>query len=95
MEMAEGEPPYLDLPPLTALRLIVVDGIPPLSGTNRSAHFRHFVKSMLSINPTKRASTTELLEHPFLYVKADKSEIKEVILLAKQYKLQQEASLQL
>lgn len=77
MEMAEGEPPYLDLPPLTvrdkvlnslftsqALRLIVVDGIPPLS-TVHSDNFRHFVKSMLSIKPSKRASTTELLAVSF------------------------------
>jgi len=95
MEMAEGEPPYLDLPPLTALRLIVVDGIPPLSGNHRSEHFRHFVKLMLSIKTSKRASTTELLEHPFLFHKAPKSEIREVILLAKQYKAQQEASFQI
>jgi hypothetical protein len=47
---------------MQALRLIVVDGIPPLSGTDRSQNFRHFVKSMLRIAPSKRASSTELLE---------------------------------
>eukprot|EP01126_Amoeba_proteus_P033920 TRINITY_DN3352_c0_g1_i18.p1 TRINITY_DN3352_c0_g1~~TRINITY_DN3352_c0_g1_i18.p1 ORF type:complete len:497 (-),score=94.24 TRINITY_DN3352_c0_g1_i18:417-1907(-) len=95
MEMAEGEPPYLDLPPLTALRLIVVDGIPPLSGSHWSEHFKYFVKRMLTIKTSKRATTTELLEHAFLNKRAPKSQIRDCILLARQCKAQREASLQL
>jgi len=95
LEMAEGEPPYLDLPPLTALRLIVIDGIPPMSGQHWSDNFRHFITSMLRVKTSKRATTTELLEHPFLINRAPRTEIREVILLARQYKNQEEAALQL
>jgi len=65
LEMAEGEPPYMDLPPLTALRLIVVDGIPPLS-QKFSKQIRDFVSCCLEIKTSLRASTQELLRHPFL-----------------------------
>lgn len=35
MEMAEGEPPYMDHPPLRALFLITTKGIPPLKEANK------------------------------------------------------------
>ena len=46
-EMAEGEPPYYDLPPLKALLMISTKGLPPLNSMSPSekpwsAAFRHF-----------------------------------------------------
>jgi p21-activated kinase 1 len=61
MEMAEGEPPYMDLPPLTALRLIVVDGIPPLADPKWSPEFRDFVNLCLTIKVDQRPSASSLL----------------------------------
>jgi len=65
LEMAQGEPPYLDLPPLTALRLIVLDGIPPLSEV-WSTTFRDFVGQCLTIDTKSRATASILLHHSFL-----------------------------
>uniref|UniRef100_A0A6B2LA59 Protein kinase domain-containing protein n=1 Tax=Arcella intermedia TaxID=1963864 RepID=A0A6B2LA59_9EUKA len=84
LEMAEGEPPYLDLPPLTALRLIVLDGIPPLDN-KWSPDFRDFVNQCLSIDTKSRATTTTLLKHPFVQqvTSATKSSFRKVIIEAK------------
>jgi len=65
LEMAQGEPPYLDLPPLTALRLIVLDGIPPLS-EEWSGNFREFVRLCLTIDSKSRPNAPTLLQHTFL-----------------------------
>jgi len=44
MEMAEGEPPYMDHPPLRALFLITTKGIPPLKEANKwSAEMQDFL----------------------------------------------------
>jgi serine/threonine protein kinase len=85
LEMAEGEPPYLDLPPLTALRLIVLDGIPPLD-QKWSPEFREFVGLCLSIDTKSRAATTTLLHHPFLHKvePSTKSSFRKVIIDVKQ-----------
>jgi len=85
LEMAEGEPPYLDLPPLTALRLIVLDGIPPLD-SKWSSEFREFVGLCLSIDTKSRAPTASLLQHPFLQKvgPATKSSFRKVVIDVKQ-----------
>jgi len=93
LEMAEGEPPYMDLPPIVALRMIVVDGIPPLSDTKWSAELRDFVASCLWISVEKRASAHELLQHPFLKKAAPKSSMRKVILKAKQCKAESRKAL--
>jgi len=89
LEMAEGEPPYMDLPPLTALRLIVVDGIPPLS-EKFSKPLRDFVACCLEIKTAMRASSQELLRHPFLLKACPPEGIKKLIRQAKDIKKQQE-----
>lgn len=67
MEMAEGEPPYMEFPPLRALFLITTKGIPPLQNSNKwSAEFQDFVKKSLDKNPAARGSSSEMLQHPFL-----------------------------
>eukprot|EP01130_Rhizamoeba_saxonica_P003353 TRINITY_DN1420_c0_g1_i2.p1 TRINITY_DN1420_c0_g1~~TRINITY_DN1420_c0_g1_i2.p1 ORF type:complete len:298 (+),score=75.61 TRINITY_DN1420_c0_g1_i2:672-1565(+) len=86
MEMAEGEPPYMDLQPLTALRLIIIDGIPPIS-SHWSLEFKSFVDDCLAVKPKKRSSSAELLTHPFLKKPCSAKQIKKV--LAKCQKLRQ------
>lgn len=67
IEMAEGEPPHLHEPPLRALLLITTKGSPTLQHGDRWSHkFKHFLKCCLHIEPAKRASSEQLLMHPFL-----------------------------
>ena len=66
-ELAEGEPPYVEVPPMRALFLIVSQGIPPISDRERrSPEFLDFVESCLKSDPSKRPTAEELLKHPFL-----------------------------
>eukprot|EP01097_Dermamoeba_algensis_P001131 TRINITY_DN1424_c0_g1_i3.p1 TRINITY_DN1424_c0_g1~~TRINITY_DN1424_c0_g1_i3.p1 ORF type:complete len:343 (-),score=86.30 TRINITY_DN1424_c0_g1_i3:176-1204(-) len=67
MEMAEGEPPYMEFPPLRALFLISTKGIPPLKEENKwSSEFREFLAKCLEKDPEKRPSATDMLQHPFI-----------------------------
>lgn len=67
IEMADGEPPYLNEPPLRALLLITTQGTPQLKDNEKwSQKFKHFLKCALHTDPTKRASADQLLLHPFL-----------------------------
>lgn len=86
MEMAEGEPPYMDLPPLTALRLIVVDGIPPLNDAKWSQDLRDFVSACLTVKVDRRPSASDLLRHPFISRTAQKEEISGLIKVVRQLK---------
>jgi len=89
LEMAEGEPPYLDLPPVTALRLIVIDGIPPLP-PSCSAQFSDFVNCCLEIKTSLRSTSQELLRHPFLLKACNNDEMKRLLRSAKNAKKAQE-----
>eukprot|EP01087_Luapelamoeba_hula_P013335 TRINITY_DN380_c0_g1_i1.p1 TRINITY_DN380_c0_g1~~TRINITY_DN380_c0_g1_i1.p1 ORF type:complete len:410 (-),score=71.83 TRINITY_DN380_c0_g1_i1:172-1401(-) len=67
MEMAEGDPPYMEFPPLRALFLITTKGIPDLKEPSKwSPTFREFVNLCLEKDPEKRPSADELLSHPFM-----------------------------
>jgi len=67
MEMAEGEPPYMEFPPLRALFLITTKGIPPLQHPQDwSRYFQQFLEVCLDINAERRPSAGKLLEHPFI-----------------------------
>jgi p21-activated kinase 1 len=67
LEMAEGEPPLLDLPPLRALFMIATQGPPELKDkTKWSPEFHHFLRRCFVKDPAARADTAELLAHPFL-----------------------------
>eukprot|EP00276_Gloeochaete_wittrockiana_P020736 CAMPEP_0184339368 /NCGR_PEP_ID=MMETSP1089-20130417/8027_1 /TAXON_ID=38269 ORGANISM="Gloeochaete wittrockiana, Strain SAG46.84" /NCGR_SAMPLE_ID=MMETSP1089 /ASSEMBLY_ACC=CAM_ASM_000445 /LENGTH=490 /DNA_ID=CAMNT_0026666555 /DNA_START=42 /DNA_END=1514 /DNA_ORIENTATION=- len=66
MEMAEGEPPYMEYPPLRALFLITTKGIPPLKEDKWSPEFKDFVSKCLTKEVADRPDGTELLKHPFL-----------------------------
>mmetsp|Transcript_11687 Transcript_11687/g.17551 ORF Transcript_11687/g.17551 Transcript_11687/m.17551 type:complete len:534 (+) Transcript_11687:5-1606(+) len=72
MEMVEGEPPYMEYPPLRALFLITTKGIPGLREPDRySAEFKDFLAQSLTSDPAKRPTSTQLLKHPFLKCACD------------------------
>eukprot|EP01099_Mayorella_cantabrigiensis_P006365 TRINITY_DN527_c0_g2_i1.p1 TRINITY_DN527_c0_g2~~TRINITY_DN527_c0_g2_i1.p1 ORF type:complete len:492 (-),score=106.24 TRINITY_DN527_c0_g2_i1:93-1568(-) len=67
METAEGEPPYMEFPPLRALFLITTKGIPELKQADKwSADMKNFLASCLIKDVNQRASGENLLKHPFL-----------------------------
>jgi serine/threonine protein kinase len=66
IEMAEGEPPLLNEPPLRALLLITINPAPTLKAPNWSPAIRHFLARCLEVKPDKRSSAEQLLLHPFL-----------------------------
>jgi Protein kinase domain/P21-Rho-binding domain len=67
MEMAEGEPPYMDFPPLRALFLITTKGIPGLKEPGSwSAPFNAFFALCVEKDVDKRPDATQLLAHEFL-----------------------------
>jgi len=85
IEMAEGEPPYLDFPPLRALFLIATHGSPQLKEPEKwSDTFKSFLSCCLEQDPAKRATATQLLEHPFLKLACPKKNLTPLILKAKE-----------
>jgi serine/threonine protein kinase len=61
--MAEGEPPYMQLPQAKALFLISTEGAPPLKKPKQwSEEFRNFLSLCLVRDPRKRISAIELLQ---------------------------------
>lgn len=66
-ELAEGVPPYVDLPPLRALYMIQTEGLPEIAHPEeRSAEILDFLSKCLKMNPNERPTAEELLKHPFL-----------------------------
>ena len=63
IEMAQGEPPYMEFAPLRALFLITTKGIPPLRNADQwSAEFQDFLAALLEKDP---GNIFELLEFVF------------------------------
>jgi protein-serine/threonine kinase len=63
MEMAEGEPPYMEFPPLRALFLITTKGIPPLKEPEKwTPEFQDFVNQCLVKEVEDRPGAEELLK---------------------------------
>ena len=87
MEMAEGQPPYMEFPPLRALFLITTKGIPPLkSDYNWSEDMKNFVAQCLEKDAKTRPSAEDLLKHPFLKRSCDKTSLAVAIDKAKKVK---------
>ena len=67
IELIQGEPPYLDEPPLRALYLIATIGTPKLNDpSSLSSDLKDFLANMLQVREDQRSSATELLSHPWL-----------------------------
>ena len=80
MEMVEGDPPYMDLPPLRALFLITTEGAPPLKNPQvLSDDFKDFLGHALDMDPEARPDAATLLAHPFLRQACSKSEFAAIV----------------
>eukprot|EP01039_Chlorochromonas_danica_P001491 gene1491-1625_t len=68
IEMAEGEPPLLNEPPLRALLLITTNKAPSLNNQKYrwSQEFNHFLTQCLQKDADRRATADQLLLHPFI-----------------------------
>lgn len=85
LEMADGEPPLLDLPPLRALFIIATQPPPTLRNPEQwSSTFKDFLALALAKNPAKRATADELLKHQFIQKACSTNFLGDLI---KKYKL--------
>ena len=66
LEMAEGKPPLCDMHPMRALFLIPRNPAPRLRSKKWTKKFHGFVDACLLKDYTRRASTEQLLRHPFI-----------------------------
>jgi p21-activated kinase 1 len=90
-ELAEGEPPFVEFPPMRALFLIVSQGIPELSNKEaRSPLFLDFLNRCLVPDPNSRATCAELLDHPFLKTACEARFIAPLLVLAKELSQKEE-----
>eukprot|EP01098_Paradermamoeba_levis_P009339 TRINITY_DN3886_c0_g1_i1.p1 TRINITY_DN3886_c0_g1~~TRINITY_DN3886_c0_g1_i1.p1 ORF type:complete len:252 (+),score=68.95 TRINITY_DN3886_c0_g1_i1:683-1438(+) len=93
MEMAEGEPPYMEFPPLRALFLISTKGIPGLKEADKwSSSFQDFLSKCLEKDVEKRPFAEDLLKHPFLQKACSPADFVPVIEKTKKLK-EEEAGL--
>jgi len=84
IEMAEGEPPYMEYPPLRALFLITTKGIPPVKNQHKSSReFHDFFAKCLDVNVQTRPEATELLKHPFMARACEADGFKPIITAAR------------
>jgi serine/threonine protein kinase len=78
--MIDGEPPYMDLPPMKALLMITTEGIPPLTHSNLwTENFLDFTNSCLAPKSKNRPAMDELLKHPFLQDRSTPEEFGKVV----------------
>ena len=87
MEMLEGEPPYMEFPPLRALFLITTKGVPPLKTPEAfSPELRSFLNACLEKMPEARGSADQLLAHPFMRMACTPGEFATAIEAARRAK---------
>lgn len=75
LELANGQPPYANMPPMKII-VMVMDHPPPTlestinpnNTTKFSKNFKDFIEKCLQKEPEKRWPTAKLLKHPFLKV---------------------------
>ncbi|CDH53783.1 serine threonine protein kinase [Lichtheimia corymbifera JMRC:FSU:9682] len=66
MEMMQGDPPYVEYPPLRAVVLIASNGLPPLEEADRwSKELKDFLQLCTMTDPKDRPDAEELLKHDF------------------------------
>eukprot|EP00761_Pharyngomonas_kirbyi_P010273 gb/GECH01010293.1/.p1 GENE.gb/GECH01010293.1/~~gb/GECH01010293.1/.p1 ORF type:complete len:319 (+),score=62.36 gb/GECH01010293.1/:1-957(+) len=67
IEMADADPPLVQIPPLRALYIITSQEPPAVKNPKKwSPQFQDFLKCCLSKESEKRWSAKDLLEHPFI-----------------------------
>lgn len=67
LEMADGEPPWIDLPVMKALLQIISGDSPSVKEQSKwSNEFIDFLEKSLDIDSKKRAKAVQLLLHPFI-----------------------------
>lgn len=85
IEMLEGEPPYLNETPLKAIYQIATKGKPDIKNEDRlSEELRSFIHACLDVDPDKRSSASELLQHRFLNKAMALTTLKPLIVAARQ-----------
>ncbi|EPS41474.1 hypothetical protein H072_4611 [Dactylellina haptotyla CBS 200.50] len=93
IEMIEGEPPYLNEAPLRALYLIATIGTPKLKDPDDlSAGMRDFLNAALTVDPEARASSSTLLEHPFMACAEPLITLAPLVKAARQARAQERAN---
>jgi len=84
-EMIEGEPPYMEFPPLRALFLITTKGIPPLEAEDKySQELVVFYSRCLEKEVEKRPTAEELLKDPFMQMCCSAHEFVPIISRARE-----------
>eukprot|EP01103_Thecamoeba_quadrilineata_P002822 TRINITY_DN1268_c0_g1_i2.p1 TRINITY_DN1268_c0_g1~~TRINITY_DN1268_c0_g1_i2.p1 ORF type:complete len:106 (-),score=17.03 TRINITY_DN1268_c0_g1_i2:61-378(-) len=84
IEMFEGDPPYIESPPLRALFLIVTKGRPDfLNPDSMSEKFKDFINQANLLDPAQRPTSMQLLKHPFLTNAKGVSELAPFVTKAK------------
>eukprot|EP01130_Rhizamoeba_saxonica_P009107 TRINITY_DN3694_c0_g1_i1.p1 TRINITY_DN3694_c0_g1~~TRINITY_DN3694_c0_g1_i1.p1 ORF type:complete len:704 (+),score=146.12 TRINITY_DN3694_c0_g1_i1:80-2113(+) len=87
MEMAEGEPPYIELPPLRALHLITTEGIPDLQKPGLwSDKMKDFMGLCLTVDNVYRPTSEELLGHEFLEKSCSNEDIIQLVRIVNDWK---------
>ncbi|OHS92991.1 STE family protein kinase [Tritrichomonas foetus] len=90
-ELADGEPPYIELPPMKALYMIVANGLPPIKEPEKhSAVFLDFIQHCTRIDPKLRPTAEELLKHPFIQKACEIEYIPPLIKLAEELAAEEE-----
>jgi len=74
LELLTGDPPYISLPPMSAMFRIVEEGRPPLP-SNLPKDCINFLEKCFKIKVERRPSATELLQHPWLKSKSQEEKI--------------------
>ncbi|KAH7583018.1 Serine/Threonine protein kinases active-site signature [Nakaseomyces glabratus] len=92
IEMIEGEPPYLNETPLRALYLIATNGTPKLKEPEAlSDTLTKFLDWCLKVDPSERATATELLDDPFITeIAEENSSLSPLVKLARIKKLEEQ-----
>lgn len=80
IELATGKMPYAGMKLMESMANIITKAPPALSKDRHSALICDFVSQCLNVNPKKRASAEELLEHKFLKTSRGSAAIATTIL---------------